>query len=599
MMATSVVVEPHSMAVSQEPSQEPSLASVGQSNEPIVQEPAAAQGNSPGHPPASQRGTRRDRTSRKRLKQQQFQRALTSMMESFQGIFEDSDADISDLDDDHPHASGRLAGDAYSTPQSDNDSGSTSSPRRQSRRLEYRRLDADDRQPVIPYSDNPIEIIDQRAPGRLSRRGTVLEEVEPGPIGFEAELYEYSRIEGNDHDEPRLVEVSITSAPTKISKLGAHAGTTGNNGKDHIFKVVSMYSIPRKHNIPSDPYMVRPSRRNSFSLDHGRNHRDEFGNSRYPQGRPARPIPVTASVGSHLVIYSEVIMRAIRSCVKVWLGISRAFEFMCVAAPYTLIVHYRDELQAYSDGIQDEVQSNQDEVPSPTTDRNDDNQERHLPRVILPPKQHIPLLLDYVFTPEFTATYDHEMSLRKKPIPMCSYALVWILFRPGSIVYAWTGNSLDAYVVDWYDLEGLYSTNPNARKTGGLSELPRAPSGFRGELPEYSPIPKSIIVRLHYLEYDGHRIGRRQKIVSITPFDGEREISTLPVYPIEYHQDANVRESLIARGQKYFKLCQRHYMSYHSDTIATVNKPSRKVSFLPLHPYCTVLNSVVRLMAGS
>lgn len=587
-MAASVVVEPRSMASSQEPS----LASVNQSNEHIVDEPTTVQGNSPGHRPASRRGTRRDRTSRKRLKQQQFQRALASMMESFQGIFEDSDADMSDLDDDHPHTSQPLEGDAYSAPQSDDDSGSTPSPRRRPRRLEDRRLYADGPQPVTPYPDDPMEITDPPPPGTLPRRGTILEEVEPGPISFETELYRYSRLEGNDHDEPSLIDISTTPAPRKISKVGANAGSAANNGKDHIFKVVSMYSIPGRESRHRDPYFIRRPRRNSLEEFHERSPGDDFGRSSYPRGRPARPIPVTANVGSHLVIYSEVIMRAIRSCVKVWLGISRAFEFMCVSAPYALIVHYRDELQAYSDAILDEVQSNQDDLPSPTTDRDDDTQEPNPPTVNLPPKQHIPLLLDYVFNTEFTATYDHEMSLRKKPIPSCTFALAWLLFRPGSMVYAWSGNSLDAYIVDWYDLEGLYGTDPNARKPRGLSELPRPPSGFRGELPEYSQIPKSILVKLHYLEYDGTRIGRRQKMVTITPFDGEREISTLPVYPIEYAQDPTLRESLIARGQKYFKLCQRHYMSYHSDTIATASTPSRKVSLLPLLPCGTIINAL-------
>lgn len=557
------------MADSLTTEQGPSPALFGQSDERVLEEPVAVEGDFLGEQQPSEPKPRRsrDRTSRKRVKQKQFQRALASMLESFPGIFEDSDADVSDFDDNHSHADEAIARDPYSRSQSD--SGSASPPTNRSRRPKHR-PGARDGLSVTSHDSVPIEIIDHQQPGRLSRKGTLLTAADVGPIEYETELWNYIRVPAKDYDEPELADTARTPAPLKVSRVGAHAKSTDTTATDLVFKAISMYAIPRDVNarpsMPKDPLAAH---------------------SPYTYGQPEEPVLVNASMGAYLLIYSEVIMRAIRSCVKVYPGISGASEFMSVPAPYTLIVHYRDELQAYNDELPDEP----NEVPSPTTELNDTNQESDTPKPNLSPKEHMPLLLDYVFTPEFTATYDHEMSLRKKPTPTTTFALAWMLFRPGSMVYAWSGNSLDAYVVDSYELEGLYSNEKNKDgKSIGLVDLVRPPNGLRGELPEFSTIPKSLVIKLHYVEYDGTRIGRRLKTVTIMPFDGEQEIRTLAAFPMEYAQDTELRDRLIARGQKYFELCQRHYMSYSGDTIAVPGTSSRKVCLLPPPRSSTLLN---------
>ena len=160
-----------------------------------------------------------------------------------------------------------------------------------------------------------------------------------------------------------------------------------------------MYSVPRRErereggvNITEPPH-VSPYRGRDCLYGNG------VERSTYLKGCLARPISVTASIGSYVVIHSEVIMRAIHHCVKVYPGISKAAEFMCFPASYALVVYYRDELQAYSDGIPGEVETRQVELCSPTTGGNDD-------RIHFQPNQHIPLLLRHVFSAEFTATYD-------------------------------------------------------------------------------------------------------------------------------------------------------------------------------------------------
>jgi len=144
------------------------------------------------------------------------------MMQSFQRILEDSDADISDLDDDKLQATEAAVRETYSNPRSGDSSESSSPQRSRARRTKSYQGSAGDRSPVTSLGDahDAFDIEDPPQPRRLSRRSTVLEEVEPGPICFETELYEYSRAPDNDFDEPIVVGVTIAPAPVKISKLG-------------------------------------------------------------------------------------------------------------------------------------------------------------------------------------------------------------------------------------------------------------------------------------------------------------------------------------------------------------------------------------------
>ena len=137
-----------------------------------------------------------------------------------------------------------------------------------------------------------------------------------------------------------------------------------------------------------------------------------------------------------------------------------------------------------------------------------------------------------------------------------------------------------SYIVDWYELEGLYGKDSRGRRPVGLADAVRPPPTARGELAEFSPVPKSVIVKLHYLEFDGEHVGRRPRTVTIAPFEGEKEICMLPVYPAEFAPDPKIREALVARGQKYIRLCQPSYMVYNGDTLATATIQSRKVSVI-------------------
>lgn len=397
-------------------------------------------------------------THKKRKRQQQFKKALTAMMESLETMFDShSDADVSDLDEAGEEETIHALDPEHAPSHTNNLSSSTTmSPRRGRSSLQgsgRRRTIDDDTEPPRPL-------------GPVSRTDTLLEVVKPGPIGYETEFYEYTRSPDGDAEEPNIVETMVTQAPAKTSRTGARSGADSGSHRWCIFKVVHMYAVPvtkeperqvQRQYSPQRRYSPPPLPNSRIGLARSRSRSatrhaidSRWMGRNYSRGRPQRACPVTASMGNYVLIYSDVIISAIRNSVKSYPGLSRAFEYMIIAAPYTLIIHYKRELEEFSDKLPDQQAPTVREGPTLPTNADHDNDsgdEVSSNAVMIPElerKKHIPELLNYVFTSELKAQIDAEMSLRQKPVPTCTYAMVWLLFKPGTMVYAWGGGGPDS-----------------------------------------------------------------------------------------------------------------------------------------------------------
>lgn len=57
------------------------------------------------------------------------------------------------------------------------------------------------------------------------------------------------------------------------------------------------------------------------------------------------------------------------------------------------------------------------------------------------------------------------------------------------------------------------------------------------------------------LNFDGQILSRSVKEVSISIFDGQREITSLPLFPIKFHVDEDpqnpLRQKLVDRGKRF------------------------------------------------
>lgn len=63
-----------------------------------------------------------------------------------------------------------------------------------------------------------------------------------------------------------------------------------------------------------------------------------------------------------------------------------------------------------------------------------------------------------------------------------------------------------------------------------------------------------------YLEYDGKTFGMGTMEVEIESFKNARRITSLPCYPMKYHEDTvGLRKELIERGKKFVSLKGMQY----------------------------------------
>jgi hypothetical protein len=107
-----------------------------------------------------------------------------------------------------------------------------------------------------------------------------------------------------------------------------------------------------------------------------------------------------------------------------------------------------------------------------------------------------------------------------------------MLFKPGQDIYisVFNGKALEPMVVADYDKEG--------------------------------------IVHCWNLRYEAGFVTPMQSKAKIPRFDGEKEITSLPAYPTNFHpDDAALRSRLIERGKKYWNLCEPSYQEHTGQTL--------------------------------
>ncbi|KAI0512584.1 hypothetical protein F5B22DRAFT_637640 [Xylaria bambusicola] len=90
-------------------------------------------------------------------------------------------------------------------------------------------------------------------------------------------------------------------------------------------------------------------------------------------------------------------------------------------------------------------------------------------------------------------------------------------------------------------------------------------------------------LRLYYIDFDGQRFSPVRGDVSIEAFEGEREISKLPVYPLRFHKDHQcLLKELQERGQRFRDIVSsgNSNLSYHGWTL-TKDPSGRDIAARP------------------
>lgn len=231
------------------------------------------------------------------------------------------------------------------------------------------------------------------------------------------------------------------------------------------------------------------------------------------QGRLKRPQHDIVT-GALLTIHSHYLLNVLKSIVQYATGdddyVNGDFFF-----PYTDLFRHRVEIEDYKTSHRTRTQHS-DEYNGQCD-------------------KHIDILLQYLDSQPAIRYLDHKM-LWSRPKPMTTFAGLWLLLKPCTDVYVQEHEKLNAFVIDKAAGGVVYPIEPTAAIKATA----------------YS-------VRVWNLNFDGKVIYRKSRWILVPYFDGEREITSLPLFPVQYQDttDASAtRNSPIERGKKYFSYCK-------------------------------------------
>lgn len=149
--------------------------------------------------------------------------------------------------------------------------------------------------------------------------------------------------------------------------------------------------------------------------------------------------------------------------------------------------------------------------------------------------KHIDILLQYLDSHPTIRYFGHK-ALWSRTKPMTTFAGLWLLLKPCTDVYVQEHGKLNAFVIDRLKGGVVYPVDPI-----------------------YSVKATTYRIRVWNLHFDGNIIYRRSQWIRVPYFDGEREITSLPIFPVQFHDSADdsaTRRGLIERGKRYFSYCK-------------------------------------------
>jgi hypothetical protein len=221
-----------------------------------------------------------------------------------------------------------------------------------------------------------------------------------------------------------------------------------------------------------------------------------------------------------LKIHSPLLLNALRTVIKYSSqppsGEADPLNDGIFPYPYKDLFLHKDDLVTYKN------------EPNATKERHSDDYNAECAR-------HIDVLVDYLYSQDAIRLKQAEEG-RKKDVPVTTFGSLWLLLKSGTDVYVKENGILNAYIVD--------------SVFGGVNSV------VRGLKEDDKVVDYSI--RLWNIAFDGDWLERRSHHVRVPVFDGERDVTSLPLFPAQMHRDEagqqTRREQLVERGMKYVQL---------------------------------------------
>lgn len=161
--------------------------------------------------------------------------------------------------------------------------------------------------------------------------------------------------------------------------------------------------------------------------------------------------------------------------------------------------------------------------------------------------EHLRRLLEFI-DKEINAKVQHIENSRSQKV---YFSDIWYLFKPGDEVIEQAGRQ--AYRVI------------NVQSVGHMVLPAWASWGDRVNI--RSKEKMTLTLTCVSIDFDGVSLGPVQEIFTISRFDGQRPITSLPVYPLRFYAREDARDRLIARGKMFPDLVSIKHASYSGLTL--------------------------------
>lgn len=397
----------------------------------------------------------------------------------------------------------------------------------------------------------------------------ISDEERPANIIFRAKLYQLRDGLYTPDGRQKLEAACLKTYEHHAQMQFANRSADENTG-NAIFEVTTFLrapSLPRRRGwnriidpsssesdvyYPGPPRSIRPARYN-----------------------PDKPLAVGAEAGMILTINSEVILEAIHSVAPGYPDLAFDGDSLIVAEPFCVLLQFRKEMLEYRDSLERSEsvsKSRQDKQPveriqgpmadgrssmsKPSTELSSSQRAHHITEI-------------YNFLDQrYSAAIAAEQQRWRQTEPVCTFEWAWLLFTPSTLVYERTTDSDQlprAFLVESFSLRGLFNHDRHSKKP--IVKPSRLDARQKLKLRHRL---RKITILLTYLRHDGRKWISGKRKVDILPFNGERLITNLPVYPVGYLNDpqGDIRARLIQRGRRYHMMASRGIFEYHGQTLS-------------------------------
>lgn len=156
-------------------------------------------------------------------------------------------------------------------------------------------------------------------------------------------------------------------------------------------------------------------------------------------------------------------------------------------------------------------------------------------------------------------------SIKARSITQIPFDYLWYLFHHGQEVVRQGGHLQVSRVLRF---TGGRDTVTSVQSTGLPNTIPPLPPG---RLPRGSITKSSFHVDCYFWGFDGEDFRPVVETIDIKPYAGFRDIASLPIYPLAFHEKSDtIRSQLLERGDKFLSLAKKNEVVHRHYTGLTL-----------------------------